>query len=74
MKFTVLRKTAAGNLLLSSLGEETSEVAKLENKPLFFQGKKAAVAFDVIANVQKPLVLAKPVVEIPVEGILESRR
>jgi len=72
MQFKVLRKTTKGNLLLSPL--EEADASKLENKHLFYQGKKAAVVSDVIASVQKPLVLAKPSVEVPAEGILESKR
>ncbi|MFH1056601.1 MAG: hypothetical protein V1717_02285 [Candidatus Micrarchaeota archaeon] len=57
MEFLVLSKTGKGNLLLEAQGEGKG----IESKTLVFGGKKAAVVFDTIASVKKPLYLARPV-------------
>ena len=57
MEFTVVKKTANGNLLLTS---------KIEGKPLGIERmhlyrarKKVATVFDTIASIDKPFYLAK---------------
>ena len=58
MEFSVLKKTAKGNLVLSPKpGEEAKGIEKLN---LHCEGRKAAVVFDSIGSVEKPLYLAKP--------------
>ncbi|PIT85692.1 hypothetical protein COU36_01820 [Candidatus Micrarchaeota archaeon CG10_big_fil_rev_8_21_14_0_10_59_7] len=54
MRFRVLKQTAKGNLVLEGDG------APVERRTtLYSGGKEAAVIFDTIASVDKPLYLAQ---------------
>ena len=75
MDFTVLKKTAGGNVLLE--GEE-SEGKAFQKRILFLKKgrkpEKAAVVFDTIASVKKPFYLAKPVLELREGTVLSDSR
>ncbi|VVB66949.1 Uncharacterised protein [Candidatus Norongarragalina meridionalis] len=55
MRFRVLKQTAKGNLVLEADGKEPVE----RRTKLYSGGKEAAVIFDTIASVDKPLYLAQ---------------
>ena len=58
MQFKVLTKTANGNLVLESEGNKPFTHLMLKKEK-----KNAAQIFDTIASVEKPLYLAKPLIE-----------
>lgn len=67
MFFTVIRKTASGNLVL-----EGASKTPFTNIVLKKGGVKAAKIFDTISSVEKPLYLAKELIELNVGDVVRK--
>ena len=65
MFFTGIRKTASGNLIL-----ECESKLPLTNMVLKKGSVKAAKIFDTISSVEKPLYLAKALIELNVGDVV----
>ncbi len=69
LRFKALHLTANGNVLLEPVQHKEPIAKKMQLK---INGERAAEIFDTIANIDKPLYLAKPLVEIQSGVILQG--
>jgi len=65
VEFAVVKKTASGNYVLRAVGDNPGGI---ERRYVYRMHKKAAVVFDTIARIARPLYLAESLQGELVEG------